>query len=230
MSRRLRFSRLGGKRGLRPPASLDHVAPMGEGDLLQPIWRTWLAATLAAWMLLVVGAIIGVWTILETVPVPVALAAAALLLLAGPALLAAALWAMMRDPVTGWIAPSAMLFFLGGLGPALGPLSDLGARLNFERHRPAYEAIIADAKAGRLVADREGRVEGRRGDVRFRYRADRPSMVDFAWAGAPLTSGVRYNESACTPAAGLKCLDRGKPLADRFYHYAPTIADLTFRR
>jgi hypothetical protein len=109
-------------------------------------------------------------------------------------------------------------------------LSDLGARLNFERHRPAYEAIIADAKAGRLVADREGRVEGRRGDVRFRYRADRPSMVDFAWAGAPLTSGVRYNESACTPAAGLKCLDRGKPLADRFYHYAPTIADLTFRR
>jgi hypothetical protein len=203
---------------------------MGEGDPLPPIWRTWLAATLAAWMLLVIGGIVGAWAILETVPTPLTMAGAAILILAGPALLAAALWAMMRDPVTGWIAPSAMLFFLGGLGPALGPLNELGARLNFERHRPAYVAIIADAKAGRLVPNGAGWVEGLRGDVRFRYRADRPDIVEFAWARGPLSSGVRYHEGGCTPGPRLKCLDRGRPLVDRFYHYAPTIADLTFRR
>jgi hypothetical protein len=168
--------------------------------------------------------------LLETAPAPVVLGGAALLVLAGVALLAASLWAMMRDPVTGWIAPSAMLFFVGGLGPAFQPLNDWGARLNFERHRPAYEAIIAEAKAGRLVANQQGWVDGRREHVRFRYRADRPDMVEFAWAKGPLSSGVRYNEIACTPGIGLKCLDRGRPLEDRFYHYAPTIADLTFHR
>ena len=203
---------------------------MGEGDPLPPIWRTWLAAVLAAWMLMAVGGIVGVWALLETAPTPVVLGGAALLVLAGIALLVASLWAMMRDPVTGWIAPSAMLFFLGGLGPAFQPLNDAGAQLNFERHRPAYEAIVAEAKAGRLAPDTSGWVEGRRDEVRFRYRADRPGMVEFAWVRGPLASGVRYDERVCTPAAGLKCLDRGRPLDDRFFHYAASIADLTFRR
>lgn len=203
---------------------------MGEGDPLPPIWRTWLAAALAAWMLLVVGGIVGVWALLEAAPAAVVLGGGALLALAGVALLVASLWAMMRDPVTGWLAPSAMLFFLGGLGPAFQPLSDAGARLNFERHRPAYEAVIADAKAGRLVPNAAGWVEGERDNVPFRYRADRPGTVEFAWARGPMACGVRYDESVCTPGAGLKCLDSGRPLADRYFHYTVGIADLTFRR
>lgn len=203
---------------------------MVEADPSTPIWRTWLAAVLAAWMLLVVGGIVGVWALLEMAPVASVLAAFALLALAGIALLAASLWAMMRDPITGWLAPSAMLFFLGGLGPAFQPLNDWGARLNFERHRPTYEAIVAEAKAGRMTPDGLGWVQGERDEVRYRYRADRPGLVEFAWVREPLPSGVRYDETSCTPGPGMKCLDRGRPLDGRFFHYAASIADLTFRR
>ncbi|MBL8769817.1 MAG: hypothetical protein JNK30_00420 [Phenylobacterium sp.] len=194
------------------------------GDSYTPVWRTPLAMALLAWMGLAIGAIVGVWRGLETLPPGVVLGLAAGLLVACPVLLLIwSFWTMMRDPVTGWIAPSALLAFLGGMVPAWGPLLDAGVRLNFESHRPTYEAVVADAAAGRLArlsAAPGGWVEEDRDGLRFRYRGGRPERIDFIWArNAYIEAGVRYNARPCRPTPRMKCLGAGLPLANGYSHY-----------
>lgn len=194
---------------------------MGEPEDVRPLWRTPLGAALVAWMVVTIGALVGAWRIAETSPFGVVIGLALGLGVAAPGgLLVWSLWAMMRDPVTGWLAPAGLLFFLGGLVPAWRPLVDIGMRLNFDNHRATYEAVVADAKAGRLQPNRHGWVVGERDGVRFRYRADRPGEVQFSWVRDDLlAAGVRYDEIPCTPTPRLRCLDRGEPIEGRFFHY-----------
>jgi hypothetical protein len=195
---------------------------MGEPEDIRPLWRTPLGAALAAWMVVTLGALLGGWRIAETSPSGVLAGLALGLGVGAPAgLLVWSLWAMLRDPVTGWLAPAALLFFLGALVPAWRPLADAGMRMNFDAHRATYDAIVADAKAGRLRPDPHGWVAGERDGVRFRYRADRPGEVQFAWVrDGLLDAGVRYDEIPCRPTPRLKCLDRGEPIVGRYFHYA----------
>jgi hypothetical protein len=195
----------------------------GIGDRFRPVWRTPIAMMLLAWMGLAVGALLGAWRAVEILPPTIAVAMALSIFVAAPAvLLVWAFWTMMRDPVTGWIAPSALLAFGGAMIPAWEPLLDYGARLNFETHRAAYDAIVADGRSGRLRATAAGAswvMEDRQGVV-FRYRPSRPGRIDFVWSrGAILQAGVRYDAEPCRPTLRMKCLAAGAPLTDGYSHY-----------
>ncbi|MBL8556936.1 MAG: hypothetical protein JNL41_21875 [Phenylobacterium sp.] len=193
-------------------------------DSFTPVWRSPLALMMLAWMGLAIGGILGAWRTIEALPPMIALSVGVGLLLVAPAMLLVwSFWAMMRDPVTGWIAPSALLAFLGGMIPAWGPLLDAGIRLNFESHHAAYDEIVADSRAGRLVkatSSPGGWVEEDRDGLRFRYRGGRPERIDFIWSRNQfMEAGVRYNARPCRPTPRLKCLAAGLPLSDGYSHY-----------
>jgi hypothetical protein len=197
---------------------------MGEtSETYRPVWRTRLAAVMVAWMAVVIGLTLAAPRLVETAPPSFApIAIVAIYLVPPPLLLVWSFWTMLREPMTGWIAPTLLMTFLGGFVPAFQPLLRTGVRMNFEAHRPAYEAIAADAKAGRLVGAANGRgwVEGEHGGVRFRYRATDPSFMEFPWVDRyGLGVGIRYDETPCVPRPELKCIARGEPLTERFSHY-----------
>ena len=121
-----------------------------------------------------------------------------------PFLLAWGFWAMLREPLTGWLAPTIILAFCGGFVPAFRPLFDAGVALNFAAHRPAYEAIVAEVGGGGDPAAR-GWIEGRAGDVRYGYRAEHREVIQFTWSsGAYLPSGVVYDGRACGVARAVQ--------------------------
>lgn len=196
----------------------------GPQDSFTPVWRTPLAVMTLAWIGVALGGLLAAWRALELLPPAIAFALAMGIYVVAPVLLL--VWAfltMMRDPVTGWMAPSALLAFAGALVPAWQPLLDYGARLNFEAHRPQYDAIVADGRAGRLLspAQRPGFwVEEHRDGVVFRYRPARPDRIVFPWSrNAILQAGVRYDARPCRPSARVKCVASGQPLADGYSHY-----------
>jgi len=191
-------------------------------EQFRPVWRTPLAALLIGWMGFTPGLLLGAWRIAETAPPGFLLGLAVSNFAVAPVvLLVWSLWAMARDPVTGWLAPSAFLFFCGAMIPAWQPLTDAGMRLNFQDHRAAYDVIVAEAKAHHFAPGADGWVEGVQDGLRFRYRADRPGRIEFVWARSELyEAGVRYDDVLCTPTHTLKCLDRGRPLEGHYFHYA----------
>lgn len=194
----------------------------------RPVWRTWLAPVLAGWMALVVGLTLGAWRLAETTPDAVVAGLLFIAFVPAPlGLLVWSLWTMFRDPTTGWMAPSALLFFCGLMVPAHRPLYEAGARLNFEAHRPAYEEIVADVKSGRLTPAVGDWAEGVRGDVRFRYRYNGTGAVEFGWVDGLVEAGVRYNDVVCRPSRQLRCLDRGRPLGGNYFHYVSVLSGLT---
>ena len=198
---------------------------MGEtSETQRPVWRTRLAAVMVAWMATVVALTLAAPRLVETAPASFApLAIVAIYVVPAPLLLVWSFWTMLREPMTGWLAPTILMTFIGGFVPGFRPLLDAGIRLNFEAHRPAYEAIAADARAGRLVGVSNGRgwVLGAREGVRFRYRADDPGVVVFEWIDAyGFRSGVRYDDTPCVARPGRLCIARGTPLAERYTHYA----------
>lgn len=197
---------------------------MGEtADHPRPIWRTPLAAALAAWMAGIVGATLAAPAILETAPGaagPVILAA--IFVVPPPVLAVWSFWTLLSDPETGWIAPTVLMSFLGAFVPGFQPLLDAGVRLNFEARRPAYEAIVAETRSGRLVgvADPAGWISGESRGVRFRYRPQHPGVVDFVWYRAyGVRVGVRYDDSPCVARPGLSCVAGGEPLDGPFTYY-----------
>ena len=130
---------------------------------------------------------------------------------------------MLREPVTGWLAPTVLMTFVGGFVPLFQPLFDAGVRLNFEARRPAYEAIVADVRAGRVggVPNRRGWVVGIRDEIRFRYRAKDPGLVDFVWTDDyGFGVGVRHDDTPGVARPGFTCIARGEPLDQRYTYYA----------
>lgn len=195
---------------------------MGDAtETIRPIWRTPLAAVLAAWMAMVVVTTLGAGRLMEIVPEGTILVLAIAAYLAPvPILLTWGFWAMLREPMTAWLAPTLLLAFCGGMVPALKPLLNVGARANFETHRATYDAIVVEAARTRARGDPAGAVAGERDGVRYRYRAEQPGEIDFPWArNDTFAEGVRYDDSPCVPTRGLRCADRGQPLAGYYSHY-----------
>ena len=195
---------------------------MGDAaETFRPIWRTPLAAVLAAWMAMVIITTLGAGRLMEVMPEgTILILGSAIYLAPAPLLLAWSFWAMLREPMTAWLAPTLLLAFCGGVVPAFGPLLDLGARVNFAAHRPTYDAIVAEAARTRTRGGPDGAVTGERDGVRYRYRAEQPGAIDFPWArNAMFAEGVRYDDSPCVPKRGLRCADHGQPLAGDYSHY-----------
>jgi hypothetical protein len=197
---------------------------MGETPYIRPVWRTGLAAALAAWMGLVVAAALSAGRLMEITPAAVAPFLIAGLFVVPPLILLVwSFWTMLREPMTGWLAPTILMAFCGAFVPLAQPLYDTGVRLNFEARRPAYEAIAAEVRDGRIAGapNPRGWIVGERDGVRFRFRPDDRGMIDFGWAQAyGFKSGVRYDDTPCVSRPGALCIDRGEALAERFTYYA----------
>lgn len=197
---------------------------MGETPYIRPVWRTRLAAALVAWMVLAATGALAAARLMEVTPPSVApMLVLALYVAPPPALLAWSFWHMMREPVTGWLAPTVLMTFCGALIPLAQPLYDTGVRLNFQARRPAYEAIAAEVRDGRIagVPNRRGWVTGEREGVRFRFRPRDRGVIDFAWAQAyGFKAGVRYDDTPCVSRPGALCIDRGERLDQRYTYYA----------
>lgn len=197
---------------------------MGDAPVIErPIWRTPLAVAMVAWMGMVLVMTLGAGRLMEAVPEGIApIMIAAVFVIPPPTLAVWSFWVMLRDPMTGWIAPTVLMTFCGGFVPAFEPLFDAGVRMNFAARRPAYEAIVADAKAGRLtgVANARGWVLGERGEIRFRYKPADPGLVDFIWTRAyGFRAGVLYDATPCVAKPGYSCLSRGEALDARYAYY-----------
>jgi hypothetical protein len=167
----------------------------------RPIWRTPLAAVLVAWMAIVVGATLGSSRLLESLPSnALPFLAVGLYLAPIPFLLIWGFWAMMREPVTGWLAPTLVLAFCGAFVPAFRPLFDAGVDLNFAAHRGAYDAIVAEVTGGGRDPGARGWIEGEQYSVRYGFRADHRDVVQFVWSDSTyLPAAVVYDPKACGP-------------------------------
>lgn len=178
----------------------DAAEPQGP----RPIWRTPLAAVLIAWMAIVLGATLGSSRLLESLPAgALPFLAVGVYLAPLPFLLIWSFWAMMREPVTGWLAPTIVLAFCGGFVPAFRPLFDAGVDLNFAAHRAAYDDIVAEVTAAPRDPEARGWVQGERRNVRFAYRADHREVVQFAWSDSTwLPAAVVYDARTCGAAPG----------------------------
>lgn len=196
---------------------------MGETPYIRPVWRTPLAAVLVAWMALATAATLVAPRLMELTP-PAAgpLLIAAVYVIPPPILLVWSFWSMLREPMTGWLAPTVLMAFCGGFVPLAQPLYQTGVRLNFEDRRPVYEAIAAEVRAGTLggLPSARGWIVGEREGVRFRYRRADLGMVDFPWTQAyGVRAGVRYDDTPCIARPGARCVDQGEPLAKGFTYY-----------
>jgi len=198
---------------------------MGDASVIaRPVWRTRLAVVMLAWIVMVVTATLAAARLMEAVPDGVApVLIMAIYIVPPPLLLVWSFWVMMREPITGWLAPTILMAFCGGFVPLFHPLYDTGVRLNFEARRPAYETIVAEVRAGRLagVANQRGWLVGARDDIRFRYRAADPGLIDFPWTNAyGFRAGVRHDDTPCVARPGFTCIARGEPLDARYTYYA----------
>ncbi len=192
------------------------VRAMGPGVAPPtPIWRTPLAVLLGAWMASVIGVTAAAGRLLEIVPADALMwAVIGLYLIPIGPLLGWGVWAMLREPLTGWLAPTILLGFCGAFVPLAQPLFDAGVDLNFQARRPIYQAVIADA---RMTPPRPGgRVMGERDGVRFRYATERPDEIDFIWVDGPAPVFVRYDPTPCVTTATRRCVARGRRLTPAY--------------
>jgi len=197
---------------------------MGETPDIRPVWRTRLAAVLVAWIAVALSVTLTAPRLLEVTPPQVTpFLLGALYVAPPPLLLVWSFWAMMREPVTGWLAPTVLMAFCGAFVPLAPLIYDAGVRLNFESRRPVYEAVAAEVREGRIAGEPNARgwIVGERDGVRYRFRPTDRGMVDFNWMRAyGFTTGVRYDDTPCISRPGALCIDRGEPLAERYAYYA----------
>lgn len=173
-----------------------------------------MAGVLVVWMLSMLAAPLCFGRLLELAPEGAFPLIAGALLLPAPWLLIWSFWTMQREPLTGWLAPSAMLAFAGGYVPAFMPLLDAGVRLNFQLHRPAYEAIVDEVRAETPApgAQLSGWVVEQRDGITFRHRDDRPGVIEFIWRSDNwIEAGVRFNPRPCRASRALRCVNPGDP-------------------
>jgi len=218
------MSKATAKPALRTSGEHRHLGAMGESLYVRPVLRTRLAAALAAWMALVVGGLLAAARLMEITPPAVApLLVAGVFVVPPPILLVWSFWAMLREPITGWMAPAALMTFLGGLIPAFMPLYEAGVRMNFDARRPTYEAIAAEVRDGRIggAPNARGWITGERDGARFKFRPSDRGAIDFTWTRAyGFTAGVRYDDTPCVSRPGARCIDRGERLEERYTYYA----------
>ncbi|WP_296596519.1 hypothetical protein [Phenylobacterium sp.] len=119
------------------------------------------------------------------------------------ALLAAGLGLWIRRRAT-WRAPAGVLAAVAVVAAAALPLSYASVRLNFWIHKPIYDSVVRDAKAGRPIGalQQDGSRRGVRHGVQYDIRPVRPVVVYFQWkTGAMTVRMVEYHEhpTVCPP-------------------------------
>ncbi|MFZ5719749.1 MAG: hypothetical protein ACOY5Y_09840 [Pseudomonadota bacterium] len=110
--------------------------------------------------------------------------------------LALIVWAIGRAVrrTGSWVAVGAVVGAWIALAVAAIPLARAGVYLNFWSHRAAYDAVVADLKAGR-IADRSS---GSRHGVRYHTPDMRQGSVGFVWYwDFDIGQGVAYDEVDC---------------------------------
>jgi|GEM_PF-6302795 len=171
------------------------------GPLRSP--RTTFGRTLLAWLLVSPVFLLFSATIEGLLPEPV-FAATFMALAAAPlALLAAGVTLWIRRRTT-WRAPAGVLAAVAVVVALALPLGYASIRLNFLIHKPIYDSVVRDAKAGRPIGalQPDGSRRGVRHGVRYDIRPVRPVVVHFQWKTAALTIRmVEYHErpTVCPP-------------------------------
>lgn len=127
------------------------------------VWRTALAKFVAVWLVLaslVVAGAVPLYELLGTLAV-----IPWNVVFVGPILLL--IWSVVlvvRAPRRRWPAPLLVLAAAALAVAGAEPASGLGLRMNFLRHRGAYDRIVAEAQAARLVGrtSPQGAISGTR--------------------------------------------------------------------
>lgn len=164
-------------------------------------WHTTFAKALGLWLML---AMIGMLTLIPLfemigyLPYKLLLAAMGLGALV---LIGWSVWRFARRPRSGWVSPIAVVATAAIYVALVVPVANAGLFLNFLRHKPGYDKIVADAKAGRLRDLRtvDGMVVGVRHGERFQLARERPLLVHFEgwWAGDYDVFEIYYDEENC---------------------------------
>lgn len=166
------------------------------------IWRTVLGRVLLAWMGLCLLTSLTFVSMIEVVGAkawPWVLAA--VYLGGGLIMLLACAATAVANPRRWWPASVALLAFGVTIVPLTIPLAYAGAWLSFQIHRPAYEAVVTDWKAGRLPSHPRVPecVQGIAHGVAFSsFMCGQPQVV-FPWGRDDAAGflGVIYDEVDC---------------------------------
>lgn len=155
-------------------------------------WRSKFGRALSIWIITALAFELSVSRIVEVLGKGMALLWLGVLVVAP---LALTVWALARvtDRTGTWSAVGAVVVTWIAVLMAAFPLHRASVQLNFWSHRAAYDAVVADMKAGRLEQG-----SGRRHGVKY----DAPWMtgndVGFAWFWEyDIGEGVMYDEEAC---------------------------------
>lgn len=148
---------------------------------------------------LTVAFIITLGRLCEMLPgAPVLAVVTALIILPTLPLLGWCLGAVIRRPRRDWPGLPMLLAFCFALIFGFDTLITTGARLNFLSHRPVYERILGEARAGRLPLDENGWSTGRRYGVAYATNPGGHPTAQFEWGGASDGFfGVVYDEWEC---------------------------------
>lgn len=161
-------------------------------------WRSWFERAFLAWGVIALAFWLGITRVLEVMGKGMALAWLALFLLAPLALI---VWAIRRAATQAgkWAIVGAVVVAWAVLVAAGIPLYRASVYLNFWSHRAAYDAVVADMKAGRLAAQREGVRHG----VKYNSPMMRSGDVGFLWYwDFDVGQGVYYDETECPHVHG----------------------------
>lgn len=165
--------------------------------------RTMFGRTLLAWLLVSPVFLLFSATIEGLLPERVFGAIFMALAAAPLALLTAGLALWIRRRAT-WRAPAGVLAAAAVVVASALPLGYASVRLNFLIHKPIYDSVVRDAKAGRPIGalQPDGSRRGVRHGVQYDIRPVRPVVVYFQWKTAALTIRmVEYHErpTVCPP-------------------------------
>lgn len=155
-------------------------------------WRSRFGRALSAWIVVALAFELGITRVLEVLGKGMALVWLALLVLAPLSLM---IWALKRvTQKTGtWRGAGAVVATWISVAAAGFPLSRASVYLNFWSHRAAYDAVVADFRAGRLNPG-----PGRRHGVE--YNATASGYISFAWYwDFDIGQGIAYDEANCPP-------------------------------
>jgi len=184
-------------------------------DIQTPIWRTWLAKALLAWVGLALVTTLAFARLMELLDEKPLAAVLVTVCLAAPlGLLVCCCWKLRGNPRANWPPLAVLLVSIGVLFAASGPLFDASVYLNFMAHRPAYDRIIAETSTGELSGpvDANGQIVGTRHGVSYQFNPARPRLLQFSWTrDGALLLAVYYDEGRCPDQSAKQIRRPGLP-------------------
>jgi hypothetical protein len=127
------------------------------------------------------------------------------------------LWRLIRSPKSEWVGLTLLIAAATSSVPLAAPLYFSGAYLKLVVMRPTYEALRADAAAGKLNTGKRFVYGSARG-VRFFFDSPNPGAITFPWSETPYGGfvGVEYDPEDCPrrpepPLIAPTTADAGEP-------------------